>query len=89
MQFRCEDVGVACKAVTHAPTKEELVAKVAAHAKAKAKRGGGGIRRDPDHRRALLLDPAALLARGGMPGRFAPGRWDVATSTDGIDLTFR
>lgn len=34
MQFRCADVGVACKAVTHAPTKDELVAKVAAHAKA-------------------------------------------------------
>lgn len=34
LQFRCEDVGVACKAVTDAPTKDELLAKVAAHAKA-------------------------------------------------------
>jgi hypothetical protein len=36
-----------------------------------------------------LLDPAALLARFGVPGRFAPGRWGVSTSTDGIELTFR
>jgi hypothetical protein len=50
--------------------------------------GGGGIRRDPDHRRALLLDPAALLARF-VPGRFAPGHWNVATTADGIDLRFR
>ncbi len=54
-----------------------------------AKRGGGGVRRDPANRNALLLDPAALLARGGVPGRFAPGRWDVATSGDGLVLTFR
>ncbi len=34
LQFRCADVGVACKAVTKAPTKDELLAKVLAHAKA-------------------------------------------------------
>jgi predicted small metal-binding protein len=33
LQFRCADVGVVCKAVTDAATKEELLAKVAAHAK--------------------------------------------------------
>ena len=33
LQFRCSDVGVVCKAVTDAATKEELLAKVAAHAK--------------------------------------------------------
>lgn len=33
VQFRCEDVGVACKAVTTAPDAEQLVAKVAQHAK--------------------------------------------------------
>jgi hypothetical protein len=54
-----------------------------------ARRGGDGVRRDPGNRNALLLDPAALLARGGVPGRFAPGRWDVATSADGLALTFR
>ena len=54
-----------------------------------AKRGGGAVRRDPGHRRALLLDPAALLARAGVPGRFAPGRWDVSTGPDGLELTFR
>ncbi|MDQ3225915.1 MAG: hypothetical protein M3Q50_04700 [Chloroflexota bacterium] len=54
-----------------------------------AKRGGGGVRRDPENGRALLLDPAALLARLGVPGRFAPGRWDVTTDADGLDLTFR
>jgi hypothetical protein len=54
-----------------------------------ARRGGDGVRRDPGNRSALLLDPAALLARAGVPGRFAPGRWDVATSGDGLVLTFR
>lgn len=34
LQFRCEDVGVNCRAVTRADTKEDLVSKVAAHAKA-------------------------------------------------------
>jgi hypothetical protein len=53
------------------------------------KRGGDGVRRDPGNPRALLLDPAALLARGGVPGRFAPGRWAVTTSADGLDLSFR
>jgi hypothetical protein len=53
------------------------------------RRGGGGVRRDPGNRSALLLDPAALLARAGVPGRFAPGRWDVATVADGLMLTFR
>lgn len=31
VQFRCEDVGVACKTVSKADTADELVAKVAAH----------------------------------------------------------
>ena len=52
-------------------------------------RGGNAVQRDPGNRRALLLDPAALLARAGVPGRFAPGRWDVSTSTDGVALSFR
>ena len=51
--------------------------------------GGGAVTRDPANNRALLLDPAALLTRFGVPGRFAPGRWGVNTSTDGIELTFR
>jgi len=51
--------------------------------------GGGAVTRDPADNRALLLDPAALLTRFGVPGRFAPGRWAVNTSTDGIELTFR
>jgi hypothetical protein len=54
-----------------------------------ARRGDNGVRRDPGNRSALLIDPAALLARGGVPGRFAPGRWDVTTSADGLELTFR
>lgn len=33
LQFRCEDVGVACKSVTTADSKDELVAKVAEHAR--------------------------------------------------------
>jgi hypothetical protein len=52
-------------------------------------RGGNAVRRDPNNRRALLLDPAALLARAGVPGRFAPGRWDVSTSNEGVALSFR
>ena len=54
-----------------------------------ARRGGGAVRRDPEFRNALLLDPAALLTRFGVPGRFAPGAWDVATGNDGLDLAFR
>ncbi|MCA1711421.1 MAG: DUF1059 domain-containing protein [Actinobacteria bacterium] len=35
LEFRCADVGVACKNVAKAETADELVAAVAAHAKAK------------------------------------------------------
>ncbi len=35
LEFRCADVGVACKNVAKADTADELVAAVAAHAKAK------------------------------------------------------
>jgi hypothetical protein len=52
-------------------------------------RGGGAVTRDPENRRALLLDPAALLARLGVPGRFSSGLWDVATSSEGIELAFQ
>lgn len=54
-----------------------------------SQRGGAAVRRDPDVRNALLLDPAALLTRFGVPGRFAPGRWEVSTSSDGLELAFR
>lgn len=33
VQFCCEDVGVACKRVTRADSAEELVARVAVHAR--------------------------------------------------------
>ncbi len=33
VEFRCQDVGVACKNVARADTAEELVVAVAAHAK--------------------------------------------------------
>jgi predicted small metal-binding protein len=35
LEFRCADVGVACKNVARADTADELVAKVGAHAKDK------------------------------------------------------
>jgi len=35
VEFRCADVGVACKNVARAESADELVAAVAAHAKAK------------------------------------------------------
>ncbi len=35
VEFRCQDVGVACKNVARAETADELVAAVAAHAKSK------------------------------------------------------
>lgn len=35
LEFRCADVGVACKNVAKAETADELVAAVAAHAKSK------------------------------------------------------
>lgn len=35
VEFRCQDVGVECKSVARAETPEQLVAAVAAHAKAK------------------------------------------------------
>jgi hypothetical protein len=53
------------------------------------KRAGGAVRRDPNATRALLLDPAELLARFGVPGRFGPGEWAVATSDAGIELAFQ
>ncbi|MHB1712106.1 MAG: DUF1059 domain-containing protein [Acidimicrobiales bacterium] len=33
VQFRCQDVGVVCRSVATAETPEELVSKVAAHAR--------------------------------------------------------
>lgn len=53
------------------------------------RRGGGAILRDPASKRALALDPAALVARFGLPGRFAPGTWAVDTSPAGLDLAFQ
>ncbi len=35
LEFRCQDVGVACGTVTRADNAEELVAKVAEHARTK------------------------------------------------------
>ncbi len=35
VEFRCKDVGVACKNIARADTPEQLVAAVAEHAKAK------------------------------------------------------
>lgn len=35
LEFRCQDVGVACKNVAKADTADELVEKVAAHARSK------------------------------------------------------
>lgn len=53
------------------------------------KRAGGAVRRDPGAKHALLLDPAELLTRFGVPGRFGPGAWAVATSDAGLDLGFQ
>lgn len=53
------------------------------------KRAGGAVQRDPQAKRALLLDPAELLTRFGVPGRFGPGLWAVATSDAGLDLAFQ
>jgi hypothetical protein len=55
---------------------------------AAVKRSDGAVWRDPANRSALILDPAALLARSGVQGRFAPGQWAVTTSDAGVDLTF-
>ncbi|MBA2640257.1 MAG: DUF1059 domain-containing protein [Nocardioidaceae bacterium] len=35
LEFRCQDVGIACRNVAKAETTDQLVAAVAAHAKAK------------------------------------------------------
>ncbi|MFT4039812.1 MAG: hypothetical protein QM692_16665 [Thermomicrobiales bacterium] len=56
---------------------------------AAVKRSNGLVQRDPANSRALLLNPATLLSSFGVPARFAPGKWAVATSTDGIDLGFQ
>lgn len=53
------------------------------------KRAGGAVRRDPGAQRAFLLDPAELLTRFGVPGRFGPGEWAVATSDAGLELAFQ
>jgi hypothetical protein len=55
---------------------------------ATVKRSDGAVRRDPANRSALILDPAALLARSGVHGRFAPGQWAVTTGDAGVDLSF-
>lgn len=63
VEFRCADVGVACKAATRAETADELVAKVAEHARAKH-----GVELN-----ATLVDYAVSKVRttGGPPARQA------------------
>jgi len=47
-----------------------------------------GLRLDPDNPRAVLLDPAALLEREGLPARLAPGAWTLAIAPMQLDLAY-
>jgi hypothetical protein len=48
-----------------------------------------GIRPDPQNNQAVLVNPAEVLARQGVPARLAPGAWDVAVTPVALDLSYR
>jgi hypothetical protein len=48
-----------------------------------------GIRSDPQHAQAVLVNPAEMLARKGLPARLAPGAWVVAVTPTMLDLAYR
>jgi hypothetical protein len=48
-----------------------------------------GIRPDPQNNQAVLVNPAEVLARQGVPARLAPGAWDVAVTPAALDLSYR
>lgn len=48
-----------------------------------------GICPDPHDNQAVLVNPAEVLARQGIPARLAPGAWDVAVTPAALDLGYR
>jgi hypothetical protein len=47
-----------------------------------------GVRLDPSSDRAVLVDPAAILAQNGLPARLAPGSWTTDVNDDGVEVAF-
>ncbi|MFL5761179.1 MAG: hypothetical protein ACJ789_15780 [Thermomicrobiales bacterium] len=47
-----------------------------------------GVRLDPDSDRAVLIDPAAILAQNGLPARLGPGVWSTAVQSDSVEVAF-
>ncbi|MGH2534820.1 MAG: hypothetical protein ACRDJW_21380 [Thermomicrobiales bacterium] len=48
-----------------------------------------GIRPDPTNNQAVIVNPAEILARKGLPARLAPGAWEVTIDAAALDLAFR
>ncbi len=47
-----------------------------------------GVRLDPASDRAVLVDPAAILAQNGLPARLAHGVWTTNVGNDGVEVAF-
>jgi hypothetical protein len=50
--------------------------------------GVSGVRVDPSSDRAVLVDPAAVLAQNGLPARLAPGVWTTQVANDVVEIAF-
>jgi hypothetical protein len=50
--------------------------------------GVPGVRIDPTSDRAVLVDPAAILAQNGLPARLAPGVWTTNVGNEGVVVAF-
>ncbi|MGH2561621.1 MAG: hypothetical protein ACRDJH_21345 [Thermomicrobiales bacterium] len=48
-----------------------------------------GIRPDPQNNQAVLVNPAEILVRKGLPARLAPGAWEVAIDPAALHLAYR
>lgn len=47
-----------------------------------------GLRLDPDNPRAILVDPAVILASQGLPAHLAPGAWSLDITSAVLNLGF-
>jgi hypothetical protein len=47
-----------------------------------------GVRLDPSSDRAVLVDPAAIIAQNGLPARLASGIWTTNVGNEGVEIAF-